>query len=267
MSTGEMGRVFWWGGVIMLAIGGGLVIWALFQAGPYSLGLNLTGVSLGLSGLVFAGVGQYLRKIDTSDLLQSGQPAAARVLAVRDTGVTINKFNAVLELTLEVHPTDRPVYTAKTRTLLGRTQWGVIQPGMVLQVRIDRQNPQRIAIDSIGGQASPYQIAGVRRAQDIVEQGLRAEAVVLAVLDTGAQAGQLSPNYSLSPDQADDPVVVVQLQVYPAQGVPFEATTALRVPDGKAHVLVAGQRVPVAYLPDDPASTTTLHWDKIPTRS
>jgi hypothetical protein len=30
---------------------------------------------------------------------------------------------------------------------------------------------------------------------------------------------------------------------------------------------VVGQRVPVAYLPDDPARTTTLHWARIPTRN
>ncbi|MBO1437547.1 hypothetical protein [Meiothermus sp. CFH 77666] len=31
-------------------------------------------------------------------------------------------------------------------------------------------------------------------------------------------------------------------------------------------LLLVGQRVPVAYLPDDPARTTTVHWAKVPTR-
>ncbi len=37
---------------------------------------------------------------------------------------------------------------------------------------------------------------------------------------------------------------------------PFEAVTALRVPDGKHGALVPGRRVPVAYLPADPSGTT-----------
>ncbi len=261
------GRGFWRMGVVMLALTAGLLLLALFQTGATSLALNIGGLTLGLTGLIFAWVGRFLGRMDTSDLLQRGLPAAARVLAVRDTGLTVNNMYAALELTLEVHPPHRPAYLARTRALLGRTQWGALQPGMVVQIRIDPQNPQRIAIESISdGQASQFYIAGVQRAEDIVAQGLRAEAEVLAVQATGAQAAQLSPGLALSADQADDPVMVVRMRVYPAEGTPFEAEAALRVPDGKAHALVAGQRVPVAYLPDDPARTTTLHWARIPTR-
>ncbi len=265
---GTIGRGFWGMGLIMLLVGVGLLVGAFFQGGVTSLTLNISGITLGLTGLIFAGVGRFLGRMDTSDLLKSGQPATARVLAVRDTGLTVNNIYAALELTLEVHPPNRSVYTVQTRTLLGRTQWGTIQPGMVVQVRIDPQNPQRIAIESItAGQASQYYVAGVMRAEDIVAQGLHAEALVLDVQATGAQAAQLSPGLALRPDQADDPVMVVRLQVYPVQGPPFEAEAALRVPDGKAHALVVGQRVPVAYMPDDPARTTSLHWARIPTRS
>lgn len=265
---GRVGRGFWSMGVVMLALTVGLLLLALFQTGVASLALNITGLTLGLTGLIFAWVGRFLGRMDTSDLLQRGQPAAARVLAVRDTGLTVNNVYAALELTLEVHPPHRPAYSTKTRTLLGRTEWGVLQPGMVVQVRIDPQNPQRIAIESVtAGQATQFYIAGVQRTEDIVALGLRAEAEVLAVQATGAQAAQFSPGLSLPPDQADDPVMVVRLRVFPAEGAPFESEAALRVPDGKAHALVVGQRVPVAYLPDDPARTTTLHWARIPTQN
>lgn len=265
---GRVGRGFWSMGVVMLALTVGLLLLALFQTGVASLALNITGLTLGLTGLIFAWVGRFLGRMDTADLLQSGQPATARVLAVRDTGLTVNHIYAALELTLEIHPPERPAYTVQTRTLLERTQWGTLQPGMVVQVRVDPQNPQRVAIESVtAGQASQYYIAGVQRVEDIVATGLQAEAEVLAVQATGASAAQLSPGLALRPDQADDPVMVVRLRVYPPKGAPFEAESALRIPDGKGHALVVGQRVPVAYLPDDPARTTTLHWAKVPTRS
>ncbi len=263
-----MGRAFGGLGGFMLLLGVGLVVGAFFQGGAASLALNIAGITLGLTGVIFAWVGRFLGRMDTADLLQSGQPATARVLAVRDTGITVNHIYAALELTLEIHPLERPAYTVETRTLLERTQWGTLKPGMVVQVRLDPQNPKRIAIESItAGQASQYYIAGVQRAEDIVAAGLRAEAEVLAVQATGASAAQLSPGLALRPDQADDPVMVVRLRVHPTEGAPFEAESALRIPDGKGHALVVGQRVPVAYLPHDPARTTTLHWAKVPTRS
>lgn len=163
---------------------------------------------------------------------------------------------------------EKALALAQTRTLLGRTQWGTLQPGMVVQVRIDPKNPQRVAMESItAGETSGYYIAGVQRAEDIVAQGLQAEAEVLAVQATGASAAQLSPGLALRPDQADDPVMVVWLRVQPTEGAPFDAESALRIPDGKGHALVVEQRVPVAYLPHNPARTTTLHWAKVPTRS
>lgn len=265
---GTVGRMFRIVGGAMLILAVALLVGAFFLGSATSLTLNISGITLGLTGLIFAGMGRFLGRMDTSDLLKSGQPATARVLAVQDTGWTINKVNAVLALTLEVYPPDGPAYTARSQVLLGRTQWGLLQPGMVVPVRIDPRNPQRIAIEGIAaGQASQYYVAGVMRAEDIVSQGLHAEAEILGVQATGAQAAQLSPGQALRPDQADDPVVVVRLRVDPVQGAPFEAEAGLRVPDGKAHALVVGQRVPVAYLPDDPARTTTLHWARIPTRS
>lgn len=265
---GALGRVFRNVGGGMLVVAAGLLVGAFLLGGTASLVLNITGISLGLTGLAFTGFGRFIGRLDTSDLLQRGLPAPAQVLAVRDTGMTINDIYAVLELTLEIHPPQRSPYTARSRTLLSRTQWGLLQPGMVVQVRVDPQNPRRVALESItAGQASQYYVAGVMRAEDIVAQGFQAEAEILGVQATGAQAAQLSPGLALRPDQADDPVMVVRLRVHPVQGAPFEAEAALRVPDGKAHALVVGQQVPVAYMPHDPARTTTLDWARIPTGS
>lgn len=265
---GAVGRVFKVMGSAMLVLAVAMLVGAFLLAGAASLALNITGITLGLTGVIFIGVERFLKRLDNSDLLQHGQPATATVLAVHDTGMTINNIYAVLELTLEIHPPQRSPYTVRSRTLLSRTQWGLLQPGMVVQVRVDPQNPRRVALESItAGQASQYYVAGVMRAEDIVAQGFQAEAKILGVQATGAQAAQLSPGLALRPDQADDPVMVVRLRVHPVQGAPFEAEAALRVPDGKAHALVVGQRVPVAYMPHDPARTTTLDWARIPTRN
>ena len=45
-------------------------------------------------------------------------------------------------------------------------------------------------------------------------------------------------------------------------GAPFDATSAMRVPAGKEHLLKPGARVPVAYLVEDPTGTATIDWSR-----
>lgn len=80
-------------------------------------------------------------------LLAEGEPAEATVLAAKDTGWHTNK-RPHISYELEVRREGRPPYTARVRLLLHRP-WSPIPypPGSRLRVRVDRDRPDRVAIE------------------------------------------------------------------------------------------------------------------------
>ncbi|HEY7608026.1 MAG TPA: hypothetical protein VIF14_02260 [Alphaproteobacteria bacterium] len=87
-------------------------------------------------------------------LVASGIPGTALVLDVRDTGVTINNINAVLEARLLVTIPGRAPYEATVEVTLGRMNWGALQAGMTVSVKVDPKHPARVAIDWGGSRGS-----------------------------------------------------------------------------------------------------------------
>lgn len=75
-----------------------------------------------------------------------GHPAEARVLAIHDTGITVND-DPVVGFRLEVRPADGGApYQVETRGLVGRLDVPRVQPGAVLPVAIDPNDPNKVAI-------------------------------------------------------------------------------------------------------------------------
>jgi hypothetical protein len=89
-------------------------------------------------------------------ILAAGEAAPAVILAVADTGVTINN-NPQARLTLEVRPSGRQPFTAEATFLVGRLQTGMIMPGMTVQVRFDPADTSRVAVESLGGAPQMWQ--------------------------------------------------------------------------------------------------------------
>lgn len=279
---------------VLLIVGGAVAAYlAASGGGPTALGLGIVGATGVFGGAVFLLVARFLGGLDQGEVLTTGLPGSALVLGVQDTGVTLNGLNAVFRVCLRVRLAGRADYETTTRVTLGRAQYGAVQPGAVVAVRVDANDPSRVAIDrdaapdptafagqdlapgglliapggSSGLPGLPGAIQGsVRRADEIVARGARAEAVVLAVTPTGATAGQLAPGRLSDPAEADDPVVMVVLEVHPSGAATFRAQAMHRVPDGKSHALAVGNRVPVAYLPHDPARTATIDWSRVAPR-
>ena len=219
-------------------------------------------------------------------LIAGGIPGTALVLDVRDTGVTINNVNAVLEARLQVTIPGQAAYEAMAEVTLGRMSWGALQPGMTVAVKVDPKNPARVAIDwggSRGGAphmapgaqgvvATPggnFQIPGVagamranavRAAADVIAAGERAEGTIQAVSHTGATAGEMVPN--IEREKAGDPMVFVAMQVQPRKGAAFTAQGIYRVPKHKLGALAIGRRVAVSYLPGQPESAT-IDWSRV----
>jgi hypothetical protein len=80
-------------------------------------------------------------------LREAGTPATARILKIWDTGITVND-DPVIGMEVEVSREDSSVYTATIpKSLISRLDIPQFQPGMPVSVRIDPQDPAKMAID------------------------------------------------------------------------------------------------------------------------
>ncbi|MGE0424506.1 MAG: hypothetical protein AB7O88_19760 [Reyranellaceae bacterium] len=210
-------------------------------------------------------------------LLRTGIAGTATVLSLRDTGTTINRVHAVVELGLLVAIPGRAPYQARAETMVARMNWGSVQPGMQLSVRVDPADATRIAIDWNGGAGAPamagaamgaagarqaFQVAAVRSAADIVARGQPADAIIQSMAHTGATVAQMAPAGSYAPDMADDPMVRITLRVEPPGGAPFVTDGMFRVPRAKLGMLTLGGRVPVAVISGE-RNSATIDWARL----
>lgn len=270
----------------------------------WTLALTLGGIIV-IGGLAF----WLFRKIAggaNADLLKmiggaggrpvhAGLPGSATVLSVRDTGITINHINAMMDVGLRVQARDQTAYETKTRVTLPRHRWGALQPGMTVAVRIDPKDRHRVAIDLTGGAdhsrrggvfrpsvsvepsetfhapggtfqvpglGANAQTSGVVSTADILRNGVRGVAEIQSVSQTGATAAQMVPGRDMPEDQADDPMILIALRVHPRHDPPFDAKAVMRVPDGKLQHLSIGKRVPVAW-PEDRPDSVTIDWPNL----
>lgn len=78
-------------------------------------------------------------------LLQQGVAAQATILKIWDTGVTLND-NPQVGLLLEVQAPDRDPFRVEMKSIISRIALPQIQPGRVVPVRYDPQNPSKVAL-------------------------------------------------------------------------------------------------------------------------
>jgi hypothetical protein len=76
-----------------------------------------------------------------------GESARATVLAVWDTGITVNN-DPVIGLKVTVERVGRPPYEAIIqKSLVSRVHLPQFQPGSRVPVRVDPKDPSRVALD------------------------------------------------------------------------------------------------------------------------
>ncbi len=90
----------------------------------------------------------------TPELQESGVSASAEILEIWDTGWTIND-DPVIGMRVRVQPPDRPDFEATIeKTTISRIAVPQFQPGAVIPVRFDPENPGVVAVDPAGGSSS-----------------------------------------------------------------------------------------------------------------
>lgn len=123
------------------------------------------GIYIGLGMLVLFGGMFYLfyrlffkPMINASRLQKTGITGKAKILEVKDTGVTINN-NPQVKLVLEIKNSFGQKYTTQCRVLVSRLNPSVYRPGMELPVLIDPKNELNVVPDLRGGTRSTGTVA------------------------------------------------------------------------------------------------------------
>jgi hypothetical protein len=78
-------------------------------------------------------------------LLKEGISAQATILKIWDTGVTLND-NPQVGMLLEVQPAGQQPFRVEMKSIISRIALPQIQPGQVVPVRYDPENPSKIAL-------------------------------------------------------------------------------------------------------------------------
>ncbi|MEW9551595.1 hypothetical protein [Nonomuraea sp. NPDC050783] len=79
-------------------------------------------------------------------LLATGVAAQAVVEAMADTGMSVNE-QPVVSFVLSVRAADGRAYRVTHRQTLPRLPMGLVVPGVVLPVKVDRERSERVRID------------------------------------------------------------------------------------------------------------------------
>jgi hypothetical protein len=139
------------GGIIGLLVG---VIAVIATAGSMGLYMGI-GMLILFGGMFYLFYRLFFKPLlNASRLQKTGLPGTARILEVKDTGVTINN-NPQVKLMLEVKNSFGQKYTAECRVLVSRINPGAYTPGMELPVKIDPKNEKNVVIDfSVGNQTA-----------------------------------------------------------------------------------------------------------------
>lgn len=148
-----MSKLGWFG--LIIGLGGGLVgvgvavLSEMVTTGGFpGISCFIALLTFGILGVVFWSV--FWPMIRSDRLLKTGEPAEATILKLWDTGVTLNE-NPQIGLRLEVRPPGRAPFQTETKMVVSRLQTSAYQPGQVVQVRYDPNNPKRVAVESVGG--------------------------------------------------------------------------------------------------------------------
>lgn len=98
------------------------------------------------SGCVMHLIDRMTGEDEAQLIRKSGTPATARVLELRDTGMTLNE-NPIVSMRVEVHADGVAPFEATMKALIGRLDVPLVQPGAVLPVKYDPNDHTRVALD------------------------------------------------------------------------------------------------------------------------
>jgi len=98
-------------------------------------------VSLGIAYVIFLKAMIKKERLD-----EVGKSARARIVSVRNTGITVNDDYRQVDFVLEVFPEGGEPYEAKTRGLVLYERIPSLEPGTFIPVLVDPADPMEVAV-------------------------------------------------------------------------------------------------------------------------
>lgn len=198
------------------------------------------------------------------EVLAHGESAQAVILKVWETGTVMNETNPQIGMLLEVRPANRPVFQAEAKMFISMIQIPQFQPGAVVGVKYDPNDPRKVAVDSVGGslagapaaeQADPARVQALQQMleqmkemqNDLGARGVSAPAMILTASDTNVKVN------------GDNPLMTFQLQVQATDRAPFQATAQGVVGVSAAAKYQPGKTIWVKYDPSDSTKVILDH--------
>ncbi|MBL0267900.1 MAG: hypothetical protein KAX45_09690 [Chitinophagaceae bacterium] len=236
-------------GAVGLLVGVGVVMMTAGSTGIY--------ISLGMLAL-FGGMFYLFYRIffkpmmNASRLQKIGLPGKARILEVRDTGVTINN-NPQVKLILEVKSSLGQTYQTQCRVMVSRLNPWAYQPGMELPVKIDPQNEQNVVIDFTSNSSNSAQgisnsfNAGNTDALKVSLEKMQEENN--AILASGRSARAIVKKYTWlgAYVNGNNPWAELELEVLPDNSPSFSAKTKGVIAEASVPKFQPGQEIQVKY--------------------
>ncbi len=187
--------------------------------------------------------------INAGRLQKTGVPGKARILEVKDTGVTINNSPQV-KLILEVKNSFGQKYNTQCRVLVSRINPGAYMPGMEVPVKIDPKNEMNVVLD-FSGNATTSSAASFSQPN---EAGLKAELEQLqndnaAISISGRPARAIIKKYTwLGVNvNGNNPYVELEMEVLPDSQPSFSGKAKGVIAEASVPKYQPGQEIFVKY--------------------
>lgn len=210
------------GGIIGLLVGVGAVVATADSIGIY-IGL---GMLLIFGGMFYLFYRLFFKSmINIKRLQKTGLSGKAKILEVRDTGITINN-NPQVKLILEVKNNFGTKYTTESRVLVSRINPGAYVPGMEIPVKIDPKNEMNVVVDFTGVK-QPGNSATLTNEAALKVELEQVQKDYEALVVSGRSARAIVKKYTwLGVNvNGNNPFVELELEVLPENAVSFSGKT------------------------------------------
>ncbi len=233
------------GGIVGLLVGIGAVVMTAGDTGIY-IGL---GMLLLFGGLFFLFYQLFFKSLINARRLQkTGTPGRAKILEVRDTGVTINN-NPQVKLLLEVKNSLGQKYNTQCKVVVSRINPGAYSPGMEVPVRIDPKNELNVALDYTTAATSTRQPSPVSTPDTLKAELEKMQSDNNTIALSGKPARAIIKKYTWLGTyvNGNNPYAELELEVLPENAPSFSGTAKGVIAEAAVHKYQPGQEIFVKY--------------------
>jgi hypothetical protein len=131
-----------------IGLAGGLLGFAIGMAAVFAVDIVAGAVITvaGIALLIFCVWFFFGPEIRRRTLIKRGEPAQATILAVEETGVTVQGNYPMAKFRLEVHPVNGEPYEVTAKCLLNRFEIPAYQPGATVSVLVDPGDRRKVTL-------------------------------------------------------------------------------------------------------------------------